>query len=470
MPTWRARRRIEHEIERDFSGEERGTVAALGARMSASPPQTSAFERLMHRWFVQYNPLYLASATLVLVGLTLLSRGLAGDLSLAGQLLPGAAAELYAYALIGAAALLMRLDLPRPATFVALLAVLYQGDLALGTETYGLLGETGKLASALWLASFVAKLFLLARAMRLRPSRSALAVAALGALGPAIVPHLARALRPDTLAGVIGLWLFAVLALALWTERAVDSTRALDAWGSTVKRRALIATWSLWGTLAGAHVACWIAQYNLSPAFLAPVALLLATRWIRGEARVLACVAGALGFVVVAAPSLLAEAGLLSATTLVLGALRRPTEPIETSATPTPETEYRGSVATPTPSELRPRFERAPERERRRMLAWAGYALYLAAWQSFGLPDHAIALEFALGAAMLPSAWRARSGWIPLPLAATWAHWAVRAGVVRAPRSTLQWGLTTLSLGFALLAIGLVTSWRLRDGDASDPS
>ena len=40
------------------------------------------WRRLLHRWLVEYNPLYLLSATLVLGGMILTSRGLAREGSL----------------------------------------------------------------------------------------------------------------------------------------------------------------------------------------------------------------------------------------------------------------------------------------------------------------------------------------------------------------------------------------------------
>ena len=53
------------------------------------------FRALAHRWFVQYNPLYLISAALVLVGVFLMSRGLSLTEGLLAELwLTGITAEL----------------------------------------------------------------------------------------------------------------------------------------------------------------------------------------------------------------------------------------------------------------------------------------------------------------------------------------------------------------------------------------
>ena len=56
--------------------------------------------------------------------------------------------------------------LRRPAVLLALLTVLYQGDLTLHTETCAYLGGVGIFASVAWLAMFVAKLYALAWALK----------------------------------------------------------------------------------------------------------------------------------------------------------------------------------------------------------------------------------------------------------------------------------------------------------------
>jgi hypothetical protein len=141
------------------------------------------WRRLFHRWFIEYNPLYLLSAALVLRGVNLLSMGLVRAGHLYAVLGGPAVAEVYAWALIAGAAILTRVGLRRPAVLLALIAVLYQGDLTLHTETCAYLGWVGWLASITWLVSFAAKLRALAWAMRLRVSRTAYLVPLLGAVG-----------------------------------------------------------------------------------------------------------------------------------------------------------------------------------------------------------------------------------------------------------------------------------------------
>ena len=85
----------------------------------------SAFWRpLLHRWFIEYNPFYLLSATLVLAGMIVWSHGVAEQGSLYGSFGIAAVAEVYAAALIGGAALLMRIGQRRPAVMLALDALI----------------------------------------------------------------------------------------------------------------------------------------------------------------------------------------------------------------------------------------------------------------------------------------------------------------------------------------------------------
>src|SRR5687768_1606643 len=87
-----------------------------------------AWSALLHRWFVQYNPLYLVSAALVLGGAIILSRAMVQNGGVLGQLSITAVLDVYAWALIGSAALLTRIGLRRPAVMLALLTMLYQCD------------------------------------------------------------------------------------------------------------------------------------------------------------------------------------------------------------------------------------------------------------------------------------------------------------------------------------------------------
>ena len=91
----------------------RGTADGLALRSAADGREGGG---LLHRWFVQYNPLYFASALLVLAGLFLVATGLGVD-DVQSHAAVAGIAQLYQFLLIGAAwRLLARTGSRRPAT------------------------------------------------------------------------------------------------------------------------------------------------------------------------------------------------------------------------------------------------------------------------------------------------------------------------------------------------------------------
>ncbi|MEA2753444.1 MAG: hypothetical protein QOI41_7587 [Myxococcales bacterium] len=474
-----------------------GAVHALqhASSMELSPNDTY-WRRLMHRWLVEYNPLYLLSATLVLGGMILTSRGLAREGSLYGEIGVAAIAELYAATLIGGAALLTRIGHRRPAVMLALLTVLYQCDLTLQTEASPYLGGVGTAATTAWLALFMAKLGALAWAMKLRVSRAAYATAAFAALGLAILPRYLHDLEPRSASALVALWLFGTFTLhgaastgTSASEGNSDSTSGvtsavpLDAWGATVLRRAVRASWSLGALLFVGHVMFWSTQHPITLAALLPVAPLLAVRGVRGEAQTWILVVATLLFVALAMPSAFAVTALMAAAALVVRALlpgvRSPASAASPAVLPRDEAgPYRafdafdaGDPPRPAPAAAAPVFvppsfvlvERA---ERMRLLTGALFTLHLAVWTlgwtGGDWPAHVLALDLATAAVALLFAWRARVRVALVPLAAGAMDLVVRAHLVPAPRSLLEWGATAVGLGFALLLASLAASYRLR--------
>ncbi|MFS8069969.1 MAG: hypothetical protein ACMG6S_26695 [Byssovorax sp.] len=464
-------------LERALPDDGDGTSDVTEAR-----PHASATRRLLYRWFVEYNPLYLVSALLVLGGLTMISRGHAeqGTMSPEVGVIP-VIAEVYAAVLIAGAALLTRLGQRRPAVMLALITALYQCDLTLFTERSVYLGSAGGLAVFAWLLVFVAKLYALAWAMRVRVSPSAVAVAAFGALGLAVLPRCLSQADPGHMNALVALWVFSVFAAGLWTSRAVTSSVELDAWGRTVLARVLKATWLMWATLALFHVIFWCAAYQVSPLVLLPVALLLATRWMLRDAAVWCAVTGTLLLVGWVMPGSMSSAALMSASVLCLRAMRRPTwthhERGERRSTAPYRVPRTGEPPGHRPASLG--FTRAKRDAMQRLLIGSLCCVYLSAWTSGwsggSLPEHVLALDGLLTAAAALIVWRARA-WVALaPLAAMYFHLAVQRQHIRAPASPEQWGGAAVGLGFSLLVASLVMSWRLRkvatsagDGAPSD--
>jgi hypothetical protein len=436
---------------------------------AGSGAPSAPLQRLLHRWFVQYNPLYLLSAALVLVGLTLLSRAAAERGALTAELGPTPLlAEAYSMALIGGAALLTRIGQRRPAVMLGMLTALYQGDLTLLVEREVYLGGAGKLAGAAWIALFVIKLHALAWALRLRLSRSFVGLATAGATGLVLLPHyLARADAPGKDA-LVAAWLFALAAAGLWRRHAVESKVPLDSWQAKVLRRGVRATWAMWTVLLLLHVSLWSHEYLFGLRALVPAAALLATRWLTTELTVWAAVSTTLGTVAMLAPTSLALASCMGALTLLLRAWSARTSVRRASAGERPSDVYRR------PGEGGPAETREPEMVERidanaaaRFVTGAVFALWVGAWtvgyRGGDLPVHDVVLDVGLTLAVVLVAWRARARTLALPLALPYAHGAVQAQLVSAPSSSLEWGVTAVATGFVLLLGSLGLGWRLRD-------
>lgn len=441
-----------------------------------SEPETrDPLARLFHRWFIQYNPLYLFSAALVLGGVTLMSRGLVQAGSTRGQLGVGAIAELYAWALVAGAALLTHIGLRRPAVLLALLAVLYQGDLTLHTETSAYLGALGWVAGGLWLASFVGKLWALGAALRLRLSRRALVVPSAGALGLVLFPHLAQSLSAHPLSVLVGLWFFALVAAVLYAAPGVDSQVALDGWGQTVLRRGLRAAWLSWGGLALLHVGFWCRELDVAAIALLPVLVLLGARFFASELAVWALGAASFVFVARTAPSFASLTAALLAVALALRASLAPRRVVPAPAGQ-PGSPYRSPEPLPSEPAWRWVLERPARSARLRLWAGALVALYLAAWTAGwagrAWPEHRLVLDLAFAALAAAWVWKTRAPLVLVPTAATLLHLGVERGLVSAPASSLEWGLTQVLAGFALLLGTLAATWRWqrRVRDAPAPS
>ncbi|MBN9167318.1 MAG: hypothetical protein J0I07_40695 [Myxococcales bacterium] len=449
----------------------------ISRRRDADHPERF-WRRLLHRWFVEYNPLYLFSASLVLGGIILISRGLAQGSGSGSEIGVAAIAELYAVALIGGAAFLTRIGHRRPAVMLALLTVLYQYDLTLHTETCKSLGAAGVWAAGGWLVLFVAKLHALAWAMKIRLARSAVATLTLGALGLAVLPHWLHGTDARSANAMVVLWL--VGGVSLYRPGAVTSLVELDAWGQTVLRRAVTAAWLLSALLLALHVLFWSTQSRLSIAALAAVAPLLGVRWIRSEVRVWCVVMATLLVVGLKLPGAFSVTAFVAAVALVLRASRSTLEAftharrdrgraVARPSVPAMPYRVRGSE---TPMEVdAPAMVSAGSTEalaaaRRRLLIGAGAALYLSLW-TFGWsggpwPAHVLGLDLLATVAVVLATWKAGARIAMALLAMSMAHFVVQARLVPAPRSLLEWGAIAVVLGFVLLIASLVASWFLR--------
>lgn len=439
-------------------------TAAVLADMPDAKPEVGG-SRLLHRWFVEYNPLYLLSAALVLVGVNLLSSALAGESFVLAQLGVPIVAEVYGWALIGGAAVLVRIGLRRPAVMLTVLAALYQCDVTLHTVSSVYLGDIGLLAALAWWVSFVAKLHAMAWAMRVRAARSSRIVPSLGALGLVVVPQVLRRLGPETGQVVAACWAFSVVGAALWTRRDLASREALDPWGRAVLRRTRRVLWVIWGTAALAHATYWCAQLDVSPMALSSVGLVVVARFIRRPAAVLGVMGATMGIAALEVPTHVDAVGLLVALALGLRAWREPvTTPLPDECAAGP---YRRTSAR-RPVRFRTGFVAPPAKTRFQMATGSLFSLYLAVWTSGwtggALPQHALWLDVAVTAVVLAGIHRWRYRPAAVALLGLHLHHAVALELLALPATLLGWGLLSVGAGFVLL-VGLVgfagwQSWR----------
>jgi len=186
--------------------------------------------RLFVRWFVQYNPLFTASALCVLGGVLLVGRAL-GDSSVA--LLTGVV-ELYQWLVIGTAGLLYRrLNEHRPGVILGLIAAVFLVDPTLQVSALATAGHEA--LTIAWVALTALKVWALVWAFCLRLNRSAYAVVVLGAAAVAALPHMRMMedvadLAPSFLAVAV----CAVSALAAIVRPTMTSARALSEVGAVM--------------------------------------------------------------------------------------------------------------------------------------------------------------------------------------------------------------------------------------------
>lgn len=189
----------------------------------------SPHPRLLVRWFVQYNPLFTASALCVLGGVLLVSKamGRGADVGLTAIL------EIYQWLVIGVAALLYRrLHEHRPAVILGVIELVFLVDPTLQVGALAAAGETA--ASASWVLLFALKWRALEAAFCLRLSITARVVPLLAAGVLAGLPN-ARLLGVDEgLAAALAAAVFGLGALVVFVPPQVESRRALGDVGAVM--------------------------------------------------------------------------------------------------------------------------------------------------------------------------------------------------------------------------------------------
>ena len=220
--------------------------------------------RLFVRWFVQYNPMFTASALCVLGGVLLSSRALGPDADVGLT----AVLELYQWLVIGVAALLYRRLLERrPAAILGVIALVLLVDPTLQLSALATAGQTA--ATVLWVGLFAAKATALAWAFRLRVSWAARALPIGGALVTAALPT-ARVMGAgdDVLPAALAVAVFLLGLVAAFGAPRVTSARALGAVGAEMFPRLVRAAAAI--GIGGVVYQAWNATLQLGLHALMP--------------------------------------------------------------------------------------------------------------------------------------------------------------------------------------------------------
>lgn len=483
----RAERIIGHRDFAAFARAAHGTSSAASWRMVSTPasasPKDTPLGRLLHRWFVQYNPFYVASAALVLVGMLVWQSGEDGGTA---ALRVAGVSELFAWSLVLACLLLVRIGQRRSALMLALLACLYEWDLGLVTETSVYLGRAGDAAAVVYVVSALAKVAALGMALRVRFSRAVLASVALAASGLVVFPRLLAAGEHDAVALALGPWM--LLMGGLPRAGSVVSRSPESEWGRTVIARASRSAWALSLVLVFLHVGFWCSRYGVNVSGVIGALALMHVPRLRSEGAVALLVSLVFGITYVAAPPAMSGAATLIAMALSLRLLF-PTFTVlcVRAAAPASSTDagvgpYRAAGEGPPAGEALPQIVEVPGRlegaERARAIAGVLVAVHVALWThgwsghgcigASGFPPHALLLDLALTASLLAVALWTGATSAALPSVVLLLDLARE--IAPRPSTAFGWGLTTILSGFTLFALSLAIAYRFRDrDDAPDP-
>ncbi len=272
------------------------------ARLAASGPGPGAseaggrFDPILHRWFIRYNPLYFASAMLVLAGVFVMAREIGCGDALSHASIAGIA-QLYAFALIGGAWLLLRHTADRrPAVILGLAALVFSFDPAFCSERLASVEGAGLLLTAAFAALGPVKLMLLAFVFRIRGAIAPILVASAVLVAIPLLPNaIEAAAGHDTIREPLHLaftWLGAgLLAWALLSKPAPFwSDLITDDWSAVVTSRVASVLPLLITALFAVHAAAWSVYLAvpLTPAHGAPFLLAAGAAhsvWLARSAR-----------------------------------------------------------------------------------------------------------------------------------------------------------------------------------------
>ncbi len=396
-------------------------------KIEATSASAPAHPHVLVRWFVQYNPMFTASALCVLGGVLLLARALGDDAALA---LTGVL-ELYQWLLIGVAALLYRRLLERrPAVILGVIELALLLDPTLQLSALATAGQ--HVGTLFWLVCFGAKIHALAWAFRLRTSASArwlpIGAAAVVALIPGV--RVADVVDAGALRFILATAVF-VLGWAAATWRPVIESRlALSEHGLMMFPRLVRA--AAFACIGGfVYQACNASLAEGLHTLLPSAGALLfvvATKqkndaiWLPAFGGAMLCVVG--GGAHYAGAALAAPLAFIA---LLLAARANPPRVLVAAVL-------------------------------------CGFATSLGVLrETDNLSSTMLLVSLALFTSVpLLFVLVKRAGWSALPaLAAVHVGWTRLAGLDVQPHGAGQWGVVLLAAGFALLPLGVVAHRRL---------
>jgi hypothetical protein len=208
--------------------------------------------KVVHYWFIRYNPLYFFSAFCVLLGIFLISNNLvteveANNLTYAHLLLT-TTVQFYELLVIASIAFLARwINQYRPAVFLVLLELFFLSDCTFRIETLSGLDTAGTIFIVFWVLLAIFKLIAISWALQLQLPILAIVINTLAIIGIAILPFLFTLPNIDTIVMyLLANWygVFLIILIDFFSPRIICRL-TLDHWGKTVLRRTIRASWGI---------------------------------------------------------------------------------------------------------------------------------------------------------------------------------------------------------------------------------
>lgn len=241
------------------------------------------YRSVLHRWFIEYNPLYFFSALCMLSGVFLVSPGFEETAWQFWETVLTLVIEIYQIVLIIGAALLFRyIKLYRPSVILGLLAVSFLFDATFQTEVIGTFDRSGPFITANWVLLAAVKLIALRWAFRLSIPWRVLAVPLLAVAAVAGFPHLFTRTNYDhnTLHLMAVWWGIGLATYIFKTRPQIRCEAALTQRAQEMLQTITNAVWLIWAGFYLYHLISWFNTFDISlnhpSLYLMPLLLALA--------------------------------------------------------------------------------------------------------------------------------------------------------------------------------------------------